>query len=76
MGSAEAEAAEQLGPYRPKEYKQRGHDDRGIKPKPMLRCFWGCIRRMLKSSVGTRAPGSAEAEAVEQLGPYRPKAGK
>ena len=36
VGSAEAEGAEQLGPYGPKIDKQRGHDGREIKQKPRL----------------------------------------
>ena len=39
-----------------------------------LRCSWGRIGRRLKSSEATRAKGLSEAEAPEQLGPYRLKA--
>ena len=30
LGSAEAEAAEPLGPYKPKDHKQRVQEDRGV----------------------------------------------
>ena len=75
VGSAEAETIEQLGPCTLKDDK-RGHNGRRIMPKPRMRCSWGRIGRRLTSSVVTRAVGSAEAEAPEQVGPYRPKTDK
>ena len=76
VGSAEAETSEQLGPCTLKDDKQRGHNGRRNMPKPRMRCSWGRIDRRLTSSVVTRAVGSAEAEAPEQVGPYRPKTDK
>ena len=69
MGSAEAEAAEQLGPNRPKANKKRGHDARRIRRRPGLRCNRGRIGRRLTNSEGTRAVGSAIAKGAKQLGP-------
>ena len=76
MGSAKAEAAEKRGSCKPKAEKQRGHEGRRIGPKPRLRCSISRIGLTLTTSERTRAVGSAEAEAAEQLGPYRPKTDK
>jgi len=73
LNHAEAEAAVQLGPFSPKPDKQRGHDGRRITPKPRLQCSWGRIGLRLISSLSTRAVGSAEAEATELVGLFRPK---
>ena len=43
VGSAEAEGAENLGQYRPKDYMQRANDGRRIMPLPRLRCTWSGI---------------------------------
>ena len=76
VGSAEAEADEQQEPYRSKADQERGHDGRKIIPKSRLRCSWGRIGRWLTSSLETRAVGTAEAEAAEQLELCRFKADK
>ena len=76
MLSAKAEAAEKRGSCKPKDEKKRGHEGRRIGPKPRLRCCMSRIGLTLTTSEHTRAVGSAEAEAAEQLGPYRPKADK
>ena len=47
-----------------------------ISVKPRLQFSLGRIGRRLINSEGMRAVKSAKAEAVEQLGPIRPKAGK
>ena len=57
----------------PKADKQRGHDGCRITPKPRLQCSWGRIGLRLISSVSKRAVGSAEADATEHVGLFRPK---
>ena len=74
MGSAEAEAAEQVGPYRPKTDKQRGHDCRMNRPQPKLPNSYGRVGLRRTSSEGSRAIGSAGGESVGKLGSCRPKA--
>ena len=39
-----------------------------------LRCSWDCVERSLTIIEATRAKGLSEAEAPEQLRPFRPKA--
>ena len=73
MRSAKADAAELIGPCRSNADKQRGHKGRAVGSSRRLPYSWGRIDRRLTSSEATRAMGSAEAEASEQLGPYRPK---
>ena len=60
VGSAEAGAAEQLGPCRPKADKQQGHNSRRIRPKLRVPSIQGEIGRRLTSSEATMAVESGQ----------------
>lgn len=65
VGSAEAEAAEKVGPYKPNPEKQRGHEHCGVGRERTL--GFNFIGRILTSGGATRNVGWAEAKGWDAV---------